>query len=102
MVYTSGTSGTPKGVLHAQRAVWGRRPMYRDWYGMTPDDVLLHTGAFNWTYTLGTGLFDPWANGASSIVYTGPRDRSIWLRLIGELQPTIMASVPALIPADAG
>jgi acyl-coenzyme A synthetase/AMP-(fatty) acid ligase len=105
MVYTSGTSGTPKGVLHAQRAVWGRRPMYRDWYGMTPDDVLLHTGAFNWTYTLGTGLFDPWANGASSIVYTGPRDRSIWLRLIGELQPTIMASVPALyrqMLADGG
>ena len=96
MVYTSGTSGVPKGVLHAQRAVWGRRPMYQGWYGMTQDDVLLHTGAFNWTYTLGTGLFDPWANGASSIVYTGPRDRGIWLKLIEDLKPTIMAAVPAL------
>ena len=79
MVYTSGTSGLPKGVLHAQRAVWGRRPMYQGWYGIGPDDVMLHTGAFNWTYTLGTGLFDPWANGASTIVYTGPRDRGLWL-----------------------
>ena len=96
MVYTSGTSGQPKGVLHAQRAVWGRRPMYEGWYGIGPDDVMLHTGAFNWTYTLGTGLFDPWANGASTIVYTGPRDRSIWLKLINEFEPTIMASVPAL------
>jgi acyl-coenzyme A synthetase/AMP-(fatty) acid ligase len=72
---------------------------------ISSDDVLLHTGAFNWTYTLGTGLFDPWANGASSIVYTGPRDRSIWLKLIDELQPTIMASVPALyrqMLADGG
>ena len=105
MVYTSGTSGTPKGVLHAQRAVWGRRPMYDGWYGISSEDVLLHTGAFNWTYTLGTGLFDPWANGASSIVYTGPRDRTIWLKLINQLQPTIMAAVPALyrqLLADGG
>ena len=96
MVYTSGTSGQPKGVLHAQRAVWGRRPMYQGWYGLTSDDTILHTGAFNWTYTLGTALFDPWANGASSIVYTGPRDRSVWIKLISDLNPTIMASVPAL------
>ena len=96
MVYTSGTSGRPKGVLHAQRAAWGRRPMYQGWYGLTSEDTILHTGAFNWTYTLGTALFDPWANGASSIVYTGPRDRSIWLKLIADLNPTIMASVPAL------
>ncbi len=96
MVYTSGTSGKPKGVLHAQRAVWGRRPMYQGWYGITSDDTILHTGAFNWTYTLGTALFDPWANGASSIVYTGPRDRSIWLKLIADLNPTILAAVPAL------
>ena len=105
MVYTSGTSGQPKGVLHAQRAVWGRRPMYQGWYGIGQEDVMLHTGAFNWTYTLGTALFDPWANGASSIVYTGPRDRGIWLKLIRELQPTIMASVPALyrqMLADGG
>jgi acyl-coenzyme A synthetase/AMP-(fatty) acid ligase len=105
MVYTSGTSGRPKGVLHAQRAVWGRRPMYQGWYGMSQSDIMLHTGAFNWTYTLGTGLCDPWANGASSIVYTGPRDRSIWLKLIADLKPTIMAAVPALyrqILADGG
>ncbi len=59
LIYTSGTSGKPKGVLHAQRAVWGRRPMYQGWYGITPDDVVLHTGAFNWTYTLGTGCSIP-------------------------------------------
>jgi acyl-coenzyme A synthetase/AMP-(fatty) acid ligase len=74
LIYTSGTSGIPKGVLHAQRAIWGRRPMYQGWYGITPDDVMLHSGAFNWTYTLGTGLSDPWANGATALLYTGPKD----------------------------
>jgi acyl-coenzyme A synthetase/AMP-(fatty) acid ligase len=96
LVYTSGTSGQPKGVLHAHRAVWGRQPMYDGWYGITADDVVLHTGAFNWTYTLGTGLFDPFANGATSIVNTGPRDPEVWPALIRHHHATIMASVPGI------
>lgn len=96
LIFTSGTSGTPKGVLHAQRAIWGRRPMYNGWYGITSSDVMLHTGAFNWTYTLGTGLCDPFANCATSVVYTGARDDSVWARLIEEHGVTIMASVPGI------
>ncbi|WP_323036925.1 class I adenylate-forming enzyme family protein [Pararhodobacter sp.] len=68
MVFTSGTSGAPRAVMHAHRAVWARRMMWADWYGLTPDDRLLHAGAFNWTYTLGTGLMDPWAIGATALV----------------------------------
>lgn len=96
LIFTSGTSGTPKGVLHGQRAIWGRRPMYDGWYGIHPSDVMLHTGAFNWTYTLGTGLSDPFANGCTSVVYTGAKDNEIWARLIAEHGVTIMASVPGI------
>ena len=96
LIYTSGTSGKPKGVLHGQRAIWGRRPMYQGWYGIRPDDVVLHTGAFNWTYTLGTGLCDPFANGATSIVYTGHRDPEVWEWLIRHHGATILASVPGI------
>lgn len=96
MVYTSGTLGQPKGVLHAQRAVWGRRPMYQGWYGITADDVLLHTGAFNWTYTLGTALFDTLANGATSVVNTGVAGIDLWQRLADEHGATIFASVPGI------
>jgi acyl-coenzyme A synthetase/AMP-(fatty) acid ligase len=96
MIFTSGTSGMPKGVLHAQRAIWGRRPMYDGWYGIGPSDVILHTGAFNWTYTLGTGLFDPFANGCTSVVYTGAKDDAVWANLIARHGVTIMASVPGI------
>lgn len=96
LIFTSGTSGTPKGVLHAQRAIWGRRPMYQGWYGIGPADVMLHTGALNWTYTLGTGLCDPFANAAASVVYTGGRNPEIWARLIADFGVTIMASVPGI------
>lgn len=96
LIYTSGTTANPKGVLHAQRTAIGRRPMYQGWYGITGDDRVLHAGAFNWTFTLGVGLTDPWANGATACVYTGEKDPEIWPRLIRETEATLFAGVPGV------
>ena len=75
MIYTSGTSRRPKGVLHAHAQRLGRRPMLSRLAGASaPDDVMLHAGAFNWSYTLGVGLIDPWACGATAVLYNGPSD----------------------------
>lgn len=68
IIYTSGTSGTPRAVTHAHRAIWARRMMWQDWYGLKSTDRVMHAGAFNWTYTLGTGLMDPWAIGATALI----------------------------------
>ncbi|MEF8766529.1 MAG: AMP-binding protein [Candidatus Accumulibacter phosphatis] len=96
LIYTSGTTGQPKGVLHAQRSAWGRRPMYQGWYDIRQDDVILHAGAFNWTYTLGVGLTDPWANGATAVLYNGPRDVTVWPMLMEKFRATLFAAVPGL------
>jgi 4-hydroxybenzoate-CoA ligase len=97
-IYTSGTSGRPKGVVHAQRVILGRRPMTDGWYGLTADDRLLHAGAFNWTYTLGAGLMDPWVAGATAIVHLaeGERPPEIWPDLLEAVDATLFAAVPAL------
>jgi acyl-coenzyme A synthetase/AMP-(fatty) acid ligase len=58
---------------------------------------MLHAGQFNWTYTLGTGLTDPWANGAAAIVYTGAREPEVWPRLIRATAATLFAAVPGLV-----
>jgi acetyl-CoA synthetase len=96
LIYTSGTTAEPKGVLHAQRSIVGRRPMVDGWYGLSETDRVLHAGAFNWTYTLGTGLADPWSIGATAIIYTGVKEPALWPKLIEKTGATIFAAVPGV------
>ena len=96
MIYTSGTTSRPKGVLHAHRVILGREPMRRDWQGLGPNDVMLHAGAFNWSYTLGVGMLDPWTAGATAVLYNGPKDIALWPKLIRAVGATLFAAVPSL------
>lgn len=96
MVYTSGTTGHPRGVLHAHRAVRARQPMFEGWTGITRDDIVLHAGQLNWTYAMGIAVFDAWCVGARSIIYEGPRNAQRWAQLFETHQPTIFAAVPGI------
>ncbi|KQP73565.1 AMP-dependent synthetase [Methylobacterium sp. Leaf113] len=96
LVYTSGTTSRPKGVLHAHRAIRGRRPMHEHWLGLSEHDVMLHAGTMNWTYTLGVGITDPWACGATAVLYDGPRDPAVWPALMARHRATLFAAVPSL------
>lgn len=96
IIYTSGTAGQPRAVLHAHRAIWGRRMMWDGWYGLGPTDRLLHAGAFNWTYTLGTGLMDPWSVGATALIpATGVGPDALPL-LLKRHDVTIFAAAPGV------
>lgn len=96
VVYTSGTSGSPRAVAHAHRAIWARRMMVDGWYGLTPDDRLLHAGAFNWTYTLGTGLMDPWTLGATALIPQPGTDLAEIPALLDQYEATIFAAAPGV------
>lgn len=96
LIYTSGTSGSPKGVLHAHRSATARLAAHVGWIGLSSSDRLLHSGAFNWSYTLTVGLMDPWIKGATSIVYKGPREPDVWPQILTASKATLFAAVPSL------
>ncbi len=96
LVYTSGTTARPKGVIHAHRSVWGRRPMQSGWTDFQPSEVVLHAGQLNWTYTMGVGILDVWAVGGTAVIYDGPNDPTRWPNLIQEHRVTVFAAVPSV------
>ncbi len=96
IIFTSGTSGSPKGVCHAHRAIWARRMMHHGWYGLTENDRMLHAGAFNWTYTLGTGLMDPWSVGATALVTPEGTPVSELPEIIAHNNISIFAAAPGV------
>jgi acetyl-CoA synthetase len=98
LVYTSGTTGYPKGVLHAHRAMLGRQPAAKYWfnYADNTQDRIMHSGKFNWTYVLGSGLMDPLYLGKTVIVHEGKNDAQKWLDLIQKHKATIFIGVPTI------
>ncbi|WP_170368545.1 class I adenylate-forming enzyme family protein [Ruegeria arenilitoris] len=96
VVYTSGTSGKPRAVAHAHRAIWARQMMVDGWYGLREADRLCHAGAFNWTYTLGTGLMDPWTIGATALIPEPGTDPAALPELLRRHRASIFAAAPGV------
>lgn len=103
LVYTSGTTGYPKGVLHGHRSLIGRTPAATSWFDFAADDAgpkapdrILHSGKFNWTYVLGSGLMDPLYRGQTVIAHEGRNEPSTWPRLIARHGATIFIGVPTI------
>ncbi|HQN64357.1 MAG TPA: acyl-CoA synthetase [Methylophilus sp.] len=98
LVYTSGTTGYPKGVLHAHRALLGRAPASLYWFDFDAEkqDRIMHSGKFNWTYVLGSALMDPLYLGKTVIVHEGKNDAEKWMQLIKKHSASIFVGVPTI------
>ncbi|MFO1203565.1 MAG: class I adenylate-forming enzyme family protein [Tabrizicola sp.] len=96
IIFTSGTSGTPMAVSHAHRAILARAIMHQHWEGLTETDRMLHAGALNWTYTLGTGLLDPWTVGASALIPAAGTPTTDLPTLMARNKATILAAAPGV------
>jgi acyl-coenzyme A synthetase/AMP-(fatty) acid ligase len=56
----------------------------------------MHAGAFNWTYTLGTGLMDPWAIGATALIPEAGIAPAQLPLLLKRFDATIFAAAPGV------
>jgi len=95
--YTSGTTGKPKGVVHAHEAVVGHYATAKYVLDLHPDDIYWCTADPGWVTGTSYGIFGPWSNGISQVVYEGGFRASNWYKVIEKYKVTVWYSAPTAI-----
>jgi acetyl-CoA synthetase len=97
MHYTSGTTGKPKGAVHVHNAIIGQYATGKYVLDLHDDDVFWCTADPGWVTGTSYGMFAPWSNGATSLVYEGGFSAGHWYGLIQKYKVTVWYSAPTAI-----
>jgi acyl-coenzyme A synthetase/AMP-(fatty) acid ligase len=89
MYYTSGSTGHPKAVVHASRAIYAWRSSAIYWLDLRPGERIWCTADTGWSKAGTSILFGPWSCGACSLFYDGPFAPKERLRLLEKHRITV-------------
>jgi len=94
-LYSSGTTGRPKGIVHRHQAIFSVGQSFR-LLGLGAGDRVFGTSKFFFAYGLEHGLLAPLALGATSILYPGWPDAEAVLTTVARHRPDAFFSVPTM------
>lgn len=94
LLYSSGTTGRPKGILHGHRWIIAAADVIELQMQYAPGDVVMTPGEFSFMATFGHCLMTPLANGATCALYAARPAPAAVLAAIAEHRVTKFMSVP--------
>ncbi len=107
-LYSSGTTGEPKGVVHLQHDMWICCETYgKSVLGITESDRCFSVAKLFFAYGLGNAQYFPFHVGASAVLFAGRPTPEAVFEQVRRHRPTLFFGVPTayanmLAQADAG
>ncbi len=103
LLYTSGTTATPKGILHTTAGyLLGTSFTHETIFDVKPDDVYWCAADIGWVTGHSYIVYGPLANATTSVMYEGAPDTPAWDRwwqIIEDYKVTILYCAPTAIRA---
>jgi acyl-coenzyme A synthetase/AMP-(fatty) acid ligase len=94
IVFTSGTTGEPRGVVHAHRYLLGQRLQAEHWFGSRPGELAWCTTATGWSKSARNVFLAPWLTGAAAVIHDGRFDPEERLELAQALGVNVLCQAP--------
>jgi acyl-coenzyme A synthetase/AMP-(fatty) acid ligase len=94
IVFTSGTTGEPRGALHSQRYLAGQRAQAEHWLGATEGELVWCTTATGWSKSARNVFVAPWLCGAAAMIHDARFDPAERLELIERERVNVLCQAP--------